>query len=609
MPSDGPHPGDPIDLLIPRPRLVRLLGESMIHAAPIRSLVRTRGLEDAAWQAQGEALGVRFEVDRSCMHGGYRLCVPRAPDDCVTLTAGDDDGFRNGRATLVQLAVGSEYQLTRDTLPACEIEDAPAFDVRGVMLDVSRMRVPTMRRLFAIVDQLALLKFNHLQLYVEHTFLYSGHEQVASGSSPITADELRRLDRYARSRGLTLAANQNCFGHMQRWLACKAYADLAETHGDWMFQDMPRHSAFSLCPTDPRSIELVDDLISQQLACVSSRLINIGCDETYDVGQGRSSEAVRRLGRALVYGRFVGQVCQRALARGARPMFWADIALEHPDALAHVPDEAIALVWGYEPSAAFSSWCRSCCAFGHEVWVCPGTSSWRSITGRTRERRGNMARAVREGLAHGAHGVLVCDWGDAGHLQQWPISLHALAQAADANWTGSAGRDVAQAESVQVFGDGTGQIGTWLDELGDVDVELRAAMANPPEGAPPLHNATALFTALWPARDGYVLPNDAEMWRMVRLRLDALAGSMPKGLSALVRDELEHTLRFAKFATDVGAALACGTSLPQDCKPRLERLARDHERLWRITSRPGGLADSLQSFARLWQRLAHCTNQ
>lgn len=596
----------PLDLLIPRPRACRLVGPSALAAAPLRAFARAHGLDSGAWVGHADELGLLHERDSALAAGGYRLSVPPAERSRVTLAASDDEGFRNARATLVQLAracFGPESGSTRDVLPACEIEDASALPIRGVMLDVSRLRVPTMTHLLGAIDQLALLKFNHVQLYIEHAFRYRGHEVISDGVSPVTPDELRRIDDHCRARGLTLAANQNCFGHMHRWLACERYADLAETHGQWYFQDMHRLGAFSLCPTDPRCLALVEDLVSQQLACVSSHLINVGCDETYDVGQGRSRDAVERHGRAHVYGSFVAQVCQRVIASGARPLFWADIALEHPEALDLLPDEAIALAWSYEPSAAFAQWCRTCRARGHETWVCPGTSSWRSITGRTSERRGNIARAVCEGLESGASGMLVCDWGDAGHLQQWPIGLHALAHAADAAWTGKPERDISRAESLQVFGDASLQVGSWLDAVGDADVDLRRAMATPPPGAVKLHNATVLFTSLWPAREGYVIPDDEAKWRATRERLAALADALPGDLSPLLRDQLEHTLRFATFAALVGEAQARGLRLPATWPTDLDLVARDHVRLWHATSRPGGLAESASTFEILRTRL------
>jgi hypothetical protein len=70
--------------------------------------------------------------------------------------------------------------------------------------------------------------------------------------------------------------------------------------------------------------------------------------------------------------------------------------------------------------------------------VCPGTSTWCSFTGRTWDRQGNLLAAARDGLAGGATGYLATVWGDYGYRQQWPLELHALAEAAHRAWSGTA---------------------------------------------------------------------------------------------------------------------------------------------------------------------------
>lgn len=473
---------------------------------------------------------------------------------------------------------------------AARLVGTPAFAHRGVMLDVSRTRVPTMRELMRVVDLLVSVRANHLQLYIEHAFGYAGHEDVSAGASPITAGELTRLFAYAAERGVTVAANQNCLGHMSRWLRRPRYAPLAETHGAWKFLDMDRSGPFSLCPGDPGSLGLVRDLLSQQLACVGGadggeRLINIGCDEAFDIGQGRSAGVVAERGIGAVYGEYVGEVCGIAAELGGRPMFWADMAVRHPDALRHIPDDAVALVWGYEPDADFAGGCRACRDGGREVWVCPGTSSWRSLIGRSSERRANLASAIKGGLEAGATGLMVCDWGDLGHLQQWPVAEHAIAEAMEAAWTG----ELPASRS------------GWLDALGDADRELRRAMREPDGGAAPLVNAGAIFTALWPARAGYAFGAEAALWHAARDRLVSLEDSIPGG--PIERDELEHTLRLAILGAEIGAWRYAGGRRPERLGERLEEIEADHRRLWLVRSRPGGLEESCAQFRDLRARL------
>src|SRR5215217_5269664 len=101
---------------------------------------------------------------------GYRL---RIADDDIDLVAGDAAGAFYGVMTLVQMLRQCEGDL-----PAGEIEDSPDLPSRGVMLDISRSKVPTLETLFSLVDMFCRWKINHLELYTEHTFAYENHRYV-----------------------------------------------------------------------------------------------------------------------------------------------------------------------------------------------------------------------------------------------------------------------------------------------------------------------------------------------------------------------------------------------------------------------------------------------
>lgn len=597
--------GRPIPLLLPRPaRLDRAPGVFAVPE-PLVEAVRARPpgaafrylLEQADGPKPGiSEIPIRIDPNAELGTEAYRLTL-LADAGASELLARDPAGARHGLATLAQLI----RQYGR-RLPAMVLEDAPAFPTRGVMLDASRCRVPTMASLREFVDLLASMKINHLQLYTEHTFAYAGHEEVWRDCSPMTADEVRQLDAWCLEVGITLAANQNCFGHLHRWLALPRYAPLAETTGAWDFLGTRREGGFSLCPGDPRSIELVRDLLGQLLPHFSSRLVNIGCDETLDIGQGRSRDDVARRGWR-VYAEFVGRVAQLAVQRGFRPMFWADIALSHPESLATLPAELIALAWGYEPDTPFARWGKTLREAGREHWVCPGTSSWRSITGRTSERIGNIKAAVGAGLARGASGLLAADWGDLGHRQQWPISLRGIADAADAAWSGW--RDGAcdpASVSMHAFGDASGLVGLWLDEIGQADFELRSVCGEPdPDGRPtPLRNATALLTDLDQPLGEEPLGGRGALWRDARDRLSDLADRVPGGAGELVAAELAHTAEVALIAAERAIARrrpgGMTADRADDLADRLRSATNEHRRLWLIRSRPGGLDQSCSHY-------------
>lgn len=586
--------GDEDLLLLPEPRRAERLG-GWVDVGPSPRLKTSIG---PTRSASAESYELRVQDQGP----GHVLLAAQGPSEA---------GLRHARATFAQLVKRFGRRL-----PTLVIEDEPSFAVRGVMLDVSRDRVPTMAQLFETVELLAGLKFNQLQLYTEHTFAYAGHEEAWGGWSPMTGPEIRRLDSFAAERGVALVANQNCFGHLASWLKLPKYAHLAETHGDWMFDVWPRSGAFSLCPTDPASLEFVEGLLDELLPNFTTKLVNIGADETYDVGWGRSKEELSRrgldgaAGRVALYLEFLGKLSAAATARGYRPMFWADIALSHPEAVGGIPPELIALAWNYEPGASWGEWCRVLkeADAGREVWVCPGTSSWRSIFGRTTERRGNIVEAAQQGTAGGARGFLVCDWGDTGHQQQWPVALHAIAHAAQAAWNAdAAGRFDARASSLHALGDASLEAGPWLDEIGNCDESVRA-VAMPlsrPGREGRIMNQSALFIDMHKGPGDGTEVGELALWEGARANVAAARAALPR-VGGVVGDELRHTVAMAEFAarravarrTPGGMAAAEKTELLE----QVAALTREHRRLWKIRARLGGLDHSCGFYQQIAAR-------
>jgi hypothetical protein len=598
-------------LLLPTPRMMRRVSLQRVRVGD--EAVRWARAMIAAAPEPGESAagtsaiaGVRIEfADDLDGDDAYRL---RVSLQGVVIGARARAGVRYGLATLVQLA-----RVCAGMVPELEIEDAPDFAIRGVMLDISRDRVPTMEHFKQIVDQLAELKYNHLQLYTEHTFAYAGHEEVWRDASPITPDEARELDAYCMARGIELTPNQNCFGHLATWLKRERYQPVSEIEGDgvWKFLHFERRGAFSLNPTHPGSASFVADLLGQLLPCFQSRLVNIGCDETFDVGWGRSKAEVERRAalsgfhagtpehdkamsraRAEVYFEFVAEIARICRGHGRTPMMWADIALSHPELLSMMPKEMIGLAWWYEPTEKFASWVRVLKESGHRAWVCPGTSSWRSFTGRSTERRGNLADAAEQGLADGAEGFLVCDWGDLGHRQTWPISLMGIAHGAEAAWNVRRAREFdARAAGVHAFGDASGDAGVWLEKLGDADLHIRSRIR--------LTNATAIFNDLHPPVPGALKPGErcidasAEEWGRALETLRELAGRVPSSVDELTRREMEHSVDVAMFAAEHAMAHRQSEGLRDsaraELRERAEEVTREHEELWSKRSRSGGL--------------------
>ena len=155
---------------------------------------------------------------------GYELSI--TPQQ-IRVVARDAAGIFYGVCTLIQILEQTALDGTAE-LPCLTISDYPDFPARGVMLDISRDKVPTLETLLTLADMLASWKINQLQLYTEHTFTYRSHPTVWAEASPLSEQDILELDAYCRQRFIELVPNQNSFGHMHRWLKHPAYNHLAE---------------------------------------------------------------------------------------------------------------------------------------------------------------------------------------------------------------------------------------------------------------------------------------------------------------------------------------------------------------------------------------------
>lgn len=300
----------------------------------------------------------------------------------------------------------------------------------GYMLDVSRDKVPTEETLEIVTGVLSELGYGELQLYTEHTFAYRGHEAVWKDASPMTPDDIRRLDKMCTKKGIALVANQNSFGHLGRWLEKPEYAHLAEAPeggGKLPWGGVTEHPS-ALCVTDPRSLALVESWYDELLPCFTSRLVNIGGDEVFDLTAEkiRSREYVDRVGPDEAYLAFMEKLFAAVKKRGATPMFWADYFIHHTNFVLRIPPGVIAVDWGYDNAHPFERMCRVYESAGVRYRVAPGTGSWNALSGRVNMMMTNVVLAASAARRHRAEGLLLTDWGDGGHPQPFLTALPGL---------------------------------------------------------------------------------------------------------------------------------------------------------------------------------------
>ncbi len=411
--------------LIPVPQTVKLTGGKFTFPAnlvysvtdslqkPVEGYLNSiKGIKTSYARTGGIIL---FRYNQALPEQGYTLDIGQRK---VTVEYSSQQGLYYAIITLKVL-----NQNYAGSIPCAFIEDFPDLKVRGLMLDISRDKVPKLETLKEIVQLLSDLKYNHFELYIEgFSFAYPSYKNLWEGKeTPITGEEIRELDAFCKTRFIDLVPNQNLFGHMTSWLATEQFKDLAECpEGYKMFGLLSMKGTID--PSDPRSIELVKKMTDDLLPNFTSGYYNVNLDEPFELGKGKSKELVEKNGEGKVYLDYALKIHDIVKSKNKKMLMWGDIVIKHPDLIPLIPKDITILDWGYESIYPYERHCKMLQSAGLNYMVCPGTNSWTSITGRTDNMLATIESATTNGFKYGAIGMLNTDWGDMGHWQYLPVS-------------------------------------------------------------------------------------------------------------------------------------------------------------------------------------------
>ena len=606
------------------PEVIRFEAPAEMHTLLSDALMRSLDAESAPTSGMAH---IRVQANTDLPREGYRLTISASGID---IEYGGNPGLYYGINT-----VGQIHRQLNGRLPALEITDWPDLPVRGVMLDISRDKIPTMETLYDAVDMLAMLRYNHLQLYVEgFSFAYPSFRDLwEETETPVTGDEMQQLEQYAAERMIELVPNQNMLGHMAAWLETDRFAHLAECPDGFMLMGLIEHNS-TLDLSNPESLVLVKQMTDDMLPYFSSGLFNANLDEPFELGQCNTRElAAKRGGAGFLYLDFLKEINSYVRENhGKQMLIWGDIAAKHPEIIPQIPENIILIEWGYESVHPFDEHAARLSEAGIPFLLAPGTSSWTTFTGRTDNMTGNIDAALDAALTHGGLGILLTDWGDLGHWQYWPVSWAPITYGAAVSWNYES-RDSLPLTDVlneMIFRDRSGEMGAIMLDLGRYNQFEEYAMVNMTTTM-----QTYMFGILDPVMVGAIqnrilreLPNIVQigddviaevMSRFVNpqpynylaiLDYTAILGErlqhthMDREDAGLIIDELTNAIRMIRLGAltrnyvqwmreyDSDTKLEMLTEMKQ----LIDEIIPEHERLWMARNRAGGLDRSLRGF-------------
>ncbi len=328
---------------------------------------------------------------------GYVLVAERGRADVVAATAA---GVFYGVQTLKQLVTGSGDAAV---LHGARVRDWPAMRWRGLHDDLSRGPVPTLDFQKKQIRTFAAYKMNVYSPYFEHTLEYPSHPVIAPPGGAMTPAQVKELVAYAKRYHVTVVPEQEAFGHLHHVLTNELYAPLGETpHGH------------VLAPGDSGSIALIADMFTYIDSMFPGPFMHIGADETFELGRGRTREAVEEQGLGPVYLGFLKRIADRLRPLGKRLLFWGDVAMNEPDLVGTLPADLIAVPWAYGTADSYDRYIEPFRNAGLETWAAPGVSDWNRVWPDFAVALPNIQGFARDAQRLGSVGLLNTTWDDDG---------------------------------------------------------------------------------------------------------------------------------------------------------------------------------------------------
>ena len=195
-----------------------------------------------------------------------------------------------------------------------ELKD-DGLDVKGTMIDLSRNAVFKLNYFKSVIRKQALLGFNEIWLYLEDVYNLDNYPKFGYLRGKYNLSELKSLDHYADSLGVTLVPCIQTLGHMGqflRWSSSDEYKD----QSDVLMIDT--------------SHKLISDMVKFCKAAFKTQRIHVGMDETFGFGLGQYYKKYGYNEPETLFMAHLNQVNNICLESGFKDVFiWSDMFFRH----------------------------------------------------------------------------------------------------------------------------------------------------------------------------------------------------------------------------------------------------------------------------------------
>jgi hypothetical protein len=246
------------------------------------------------------------------------------------LVASDEAGLRWGVLTLMQLLASGR------SVPACEIEDRPALGLRGLMIDMVRLKERD-EVYFRMLEEAASWKMNAFFLHFTDqngcSIELKSHPEVVSRNA-MSQETLKKLITRGAELGVRVIPEVEAWGHAG-W-ATAHYPNFAEA------------GRGSFCLSNEDVYSFLEDVIREVAELFPAPYVHIGCDEANYAVCDKCKAAAAEIGQDKLITNHINRLNAIVRRYGKTSVIWGDIVLRSKELLSLLDRDIVIENWDYK---------------------------------------------------------------------------------------------------------------------------------------------------------------------------------------------------------------------------------------------------------------------
>lgn len=467
-----------------------------------------------------------------------------------------------------------------------------------VMLDVSRdgvMKVDEVKRYAQLIKKMG---YNALGLYMEDVYEIEGEPYFGHLRGRYTKAELREINDYAKSIGITAVPFIQTLAHLEGIFKWVEYANI-------------RDIANILLVGEDRTYELIDKMFKTMRECFDTDIINIGMDEAPMMGRGAylDKHGYPENIQQLLYDHLV-KVSEIADNYGFKPRMWSDLIMHMAEKgdKCKVPDNVTLCYWDYyhDTKRHYDTEIKKHLAVTDRVAFAGGAWAWTGFAPMNRYSMTTMKYAMQCCRERDIKDVTITVWGDDGRECSPFAVLPALFYCAE-KYLYQTGDGNIKKKFSDVFGI---KFETFMNLDLPNEIKDQRGCNNP--------SRWGLYNDPFAGRmDYHIEAGDGEQFRSYALKLKRAAKAA--GEFAYMFDALSDLCRVLELKYDLGVITRAAylghkkkelTAITDEVYPelikRLKKFIASFKELWNKDNKPFGLELHEMRLGGLLLRLECC---